>query len=241
MTREHRPIWYKREGLLDALGARLSEHGFIRRSRDYHFYKRTNFGWVSVGLNFAMYPEEFLAAIDIAVRFAEVEELVNVCREDLSDAEKKKLQTATLGCELGNLKGIHRREWRVDLATDVAQVAAEMTDCFVEVGLPYFKRFSTKEAVYAALGKEDETSWLYAPGPLVRAESAIALALLIGGSEEAEKMIEAKRRYIESIDVPQDLTDLSEECVVVASPSPGAMLRRFDEFVAQFKRHVSME
>jgi hypothetical protein len=215
-------MWETKSELLQELGERLHAQGFPSRASGHSFRKKTAFGNVAVHLNIAQYELEFHAAVDVSVRFDAVEELVNPCGPppQLSAAESRK--TVTFGCELGTLRDGRRREWRVVVGrSDVAKIAGEMAQLVVEVGLPYFSRYSSLEEVYAVFSSDDVDSGIHVAPPLWRSERAVALSFVIGGVAEASKMIEVKRSYLRAQD-PRHA-------------------QRFERFVACFRKQVGIE
>jgi hypothetical protein len=186
----------KKAELFRELGRQLTTKGFPERPSGHSFRRRTEFGFVAVHLNVAESEYALVIAIHVSVRFDAVESIVNDCNALIPETEKKR--SSTIGCELGNLLNGQRREWRVDAASSANGVASQMFDWIVDGGLPYFERFSTKEAVFDVLRKQDTEAWLN--GASLAGERAIALAFLIGGVDEARRVSDVKRAYMMEVE-----------------------------------------
>jgi hypothetical protein len=218
----NRVIWETKSELLHELGRRLHTEGFPARPSGHSFRKKTTFGNVAVHLNIAEYELEFHAAVDVSVRLDAVEELVNRCGPPPQPTAAESRKTATFGCELGTLREGRRREWRVVVGrTDVAKIASEMAQLVFEMGLPYFGRYSSLEAVYAVFSSDDVDAGIHVAPPLWRGERAVALGFILGGVGEARRMIEMKRNYLQGQD-----------------PRHAQL---FERFVACFKKQVGIE
>jgi hypothetical protein len=205
--------------LLVELGKHLGPEGFPARPSGYSFRKRTEFGNVAIHLNIAQYEDEFSAAVHVSIRFDAVENLVNACANSALLTEAIKKRSATLGCELGNLKEARRREWRVVESSDISRIASEMAAFIREWGLAYFKTYSSMETAYGVLGANRPQA-AASGGFESIAERAVALAYVIGGAPEAGRMIEVKREQMNALD-----------------PRHRAL---FEQFVSCFKRQTGM-
>jgi hypothetical protein len=89
--------------LLVAVGARIAANGFESKLISQSFLRRFPAGRASLHLAFIKHPREFDVVADVAVRFDELEDLVNANNALLS--KKEKGQTYSLGAELGNIAG----------------------------------------------------------------------------------------------------------------------------------------
>ena len=186
----------KKAELLRAVGKQLATRGFPARPSGHSFRRKTAFGFCAVHLNIAESEYQLMVAVHVSVRLDEIENIVNACSEGIPEVEKKR--SSTIGGELGNMLNGQRREWRVDAASSADGVAHQIFDWIVQGGLPYFERFSTKEAILEVLGKQDMEAWLN--GGNLLGERAIALALLVGGVDSARRMIASKREHMMQVD-----------------------------------------
>jgi hypothetical protein len=219
MTSQSPELFKAKMELLSEIGKRLCVYGFPKRPSGHAFRKKTDFGHIACHLNVAEHPNEFSVAVEVAVRFDEVENLVNACRDMLSLAEKKK--TSTIGCELGNLGHGRRHEYAgITPQSDISRIAGEIANFAIETGFPYFERFCSKEAVYAVLTSDDPKDRIHSFS-LGRAERAVALAFLLHGRVEAAQIIRSMEQYMRDVD-PR-------------------YVPLFANFVTCFKRQVSME
>jgi len=196
--KRNKKVWEKKMELLRELGLNLSERGFPARPTGHSFRAKTDFGHVAIHLNIAEYEDRFTAAIHVSVRFDEVQFVIDNCTPGLPPSERGK--SSTVGGELGSLTGKGRRDWTVGLGADVTTIVNQMMMLILEEALPYFARFSTKEAVYEVL-KNREEARRHAVGANGTAARVTVLAYLVGGSDEAERMIEEQRRHLSEIDM----------------------------------------
>lgn len=181
--------------LLEALGARISKYGFTKRVRQ-SFYKPFELGRFACHLNFARHSESFDAAMDVAIRFDALEDLLNERTKHLSAREKK--NTFSMGVELGNLSHGQRICWKIANESDVERVADQMLELFKKVALPYFEEYSNMENALKVLSQDGPDAWLHSPFHHVRAMRAVGLAKLIKDDETVRTLIEHKRAYLES-------------------------------------------
>jgi hypothetical protein len=170
--------------LLELLRDRLARDGFVLKLRDQSFYKKADFGALAVHLAFMNGQVEFDVTMDVAVRFNSVEDLVH--------PSSKKAMTFTMGCELGNLESGARQRWTVAEASDVARVSEAIYKKFEKVGRPYLERYSSIDAAYEVLQRDDRSGSLHSPLDDERAKRALAIAAL-RGRDEFEALLARKR------------------------------------------------
>jgi hypothetical protein len=132
--------------LLEVVGARIAGDGFQRKPVGQSFLRRFPAGRASLHLAFVEHPRDFDVVADVAVRFDELEDLINANNTLLS--KKEQGQTYSLGAELGNISGEGQMRWNVASSVDVDQVADQLVAAFKVIGLPYLDRASTLEGAY---------------------------------------------------------------------------------------------
>lgn len=182
--------------LLRAFGARLEGGGFVRRAEEQSFERPIDGGRVSVHLGFVSHSSDFDVTVDFGIRFDAVEELVNGQNPHLS--KKEKLNTFTLGCELGNLEGRGQRRWVVAHSSDIRRVADGISVEVDRVGLPYFEKYSQPAVAYEVLSQDDKAAWLHSPIHLERAKAAYALLVVLGRNSELPGLAEKKLAFLRS-------------------------------------------
>jgi len=189
----------KESELLVEVGARLAGFGFSRKRRGQTFYKTTELGRLAFHLSLLEAEKDFDVTADVAVRFNAVEDLVNETNKLLSKAEKR--NTFTLGCELGNLRDGHQRVWEdITPNTDVEPIADSIVCMFSEVGVPFLVKYSSMQAALSVLMADDKEASLHCPIPAERARRAVALASLLCGREETERLIADKRDRLRTLE-----------------------------------------
>lgn len=173
-----------KRALLEAVGARVAALGFDGRATGQSFLRRIPVGRASLHLAFIQHPKDFDLVADVAVRFDQLEDLVNSTNSLLSKREKE--QTYSLGAELGNLSGKGQRRWPVASLADVDVVADQVVTCFREVGLPYLDIAMTLDGAYNLLTSPGRNAWLHSPIHASRAKRVVGLAKIMGRFEELE-------------------------------------------------------
>jgi hypothetical protein len=141
-----------------------------------------------------------VAALVVPIRFDAVEDLIH--RSDKLLSPKAKAETFTLGAELGNLE--RGEPFRLTLAThgDVLNIAEGTMTKLESVGLPYIERYSSPEAAYSLLSKDDRTVWMHAPIHAERAKRACALLVIMGRQSEVANLAVQKQEFLQSMNDP---------------------------------------
>ncbi|MBI3652568.1 MAG: hypothetical protein HY231_16225 [Acidobacteria bacterium] len=191
----------KLKDLQDTLLSRLSEeverYGFDKKVRGQSFSKKTPLGRHSFHLSFIRHPPtDFDVTADIAIRFDELEDILNENNNYLSKAEKK--NTFSLGAEIGNISEGRQKRWTVASPADVENVAQSIMDAFATIGIPYLEKHSDMETALEALSGDDKAAWLHVPFHDGRAKAAIGLAFLLGQRERFSQIAAAKTEFLTS-------------------------------------------
>lgn len=168
--------------LLEAVGARIEADGFESKPVSQSFLRRVPAGRASLHLAFIKHPRDFDVVADVAVRFNELEDLINANNALLS--RKDKGQTYSLGAELGNIAGEGQMRWNVASSADVNQVADQLVAAFKAIGLPYLDRAATPEGAYKLLTGPERDAWLHSPIHASRAKRIVGLAKILGRADE---------------------------------------------------------
>ncbi|HYV04908.1 MAG TPA: hypothetical protein VFB82_09990 [Blastocatellia bacterium] len=185
-----------KEDLLQRLAKLIEVHGFVMRARTQSFDKRTPFGKLALLLAFIPHRADFDIAASVAIRFNELEDLINEGNDLLSKPEKR--QTFSLGADLGNISDGKQKRWTVSNPADVEAVAESIMDFFVAIGIPYLEKYSDMEIALEAFSGEDTAARLHEPFHDSRAKRAIGLAFLLGHRERFSKLAASKTEFLTS-------------------------------------------
>lgn len=186
--------------LLEAVGARVVALGFEGKVVGQSFLRRIPGGRASLHLAFIEHPKDFDVVADVAVRFDQLEDLVNATNSLLSKREKG--QTYSLGAEIGNISGEGQRRWSVASLADVEAVADQVVTSFRAVGLPYLDKASTLEGAFQLLTSPGRDAWLHSPIHASRAKRVVGLAKVMGRMDELEAQTREGARLLEEIKDP---------------------------------------
>ncbi|SDH52851.1 hypothetical protein SAMN05216338_101084 [Bradyrhizobium sp. Rc2d] len=167
-----------RRALLEAVGVRVGELGYKYKPKQQAYWCPFSQGRSSLHLAFIDHRDDFDIVADVAVRFDKLEIMINANNAMLSKSEK--LQTYSLGAELGNISGQDQMRWNVTSSADVEPVADRLVAALKEIGIPYLDRASTLEGAYELLS----SAALHSPIHLSRAKHIVGLAKLLGRTDE---------------------------------------------------------
>jgi len=184
------------KSILNEVSTRIVKYGFDGKPKVQDFYKKIPSGRQVFHLSFIRHKEDIDITVDVAVRFDSVEDLINEYKPYLTKTQKK--DTATLGCELGNLIEGEPRRFSLYSVDDAGDVADEIIDFFARVGISYLEKYSDMEAALEALSGDDRDAWLHMPFHDERAKKAIALAFLLGPKDKFHKIAAAKEEFLTS-------------------------------------------
>jgi hypothetical protein len=182
------------KALLGSVAERVGAFGFDKKVKGQSFYKQTSFGRLAFHLSFIKHEADFDVTANVAVRFDELEDLINEDNELLSEAMKK--NTFSLGAELGNISGVGQKRWTVASPADVESVSRSIMDAFARIGVPYLEKYSNMETALDALSGDDQAAWLHSPLHDARAVRAIGLAFLLGDRERFAQIADAKMAFL---------------------------------------------
>lgn len=186
--------------LLKEMPGVVVKHGFERKVYGQSVRMPKPFGWASFHLSFVPHGEmDFDAIADVALRVDAVQEMIH---QDDALSSKEKLETATFGCELGNLSEGKQRRWKVASEADVKAVVASIETALVSIVLPYIERYSNLDEMFSVLSRNDRDAWLHSPFHHYRAMRALALAIVLGKRDRVESIIKESEAFMKSINDP---------------------------------------
>jgi hypothetical protein len=194
--------------LMELLRDRLANDGFVAKLKDQSYFKKTDIGTLAAHLAFMNGVVEFDVKMDVAVRLNSVEELVYPSE-----------MTFILGCELGNLESGEPHRWTVAEPADVETVASGIYEKFTKVGRPYLEKYSSIDAAYDVLQRDDRSGWRHSPFDSERAKRALAIVALRGSLDEFEAQLARKRQFL--------------------ATSKNAMLADFEGFVGRARERLA--
>src|SRR5882724_7644252 len=184
------------EALFEAVSRKIAAYGFTGNKRNFCFYKRTPFGRLAFCLAFIRHRDDSDVTLEMAVRFDDLEDLVNEHENRLSKAQRK--STFSLGVELGNLSEGRQKRWTVRSLEDVEPVAQSIMNSFVAIGLSYLEKYSDVRTALEVLSGDDQAAWLHSPFHDVRAKRALGLAFVLDDRERFSQLAAAKTEFLRS-------------------------------------------
>jgi len=182
--------------LLKDIGERLSIFGFDNIPKQQTFYRPFEEGWNCVHLSFINHAYEFDITVDVAIRFNQIEEMVNSENTNLTKKEKK--ETTTLGVELGNLSVGEQKRWTISSDEKLSLVSDSIVEKYKRFGDPYLLKYSSMVSAYELLASDDKSVWKHCPFHATRAKKAIAIAKHIGLSDMNTRIM-ARKRFLQEI------------------------------------------
>ena len=171
----------------------LLQYGFDNRIYGQAFHKHIDAGRAAVHLSFHNYADDFDIAVDVAIRFDDLEDLKNEINTILNP--KQKAETYSIGSELGNLSERKMKCWSVYVWTDIEPVVKSICKMIDEVAIPYIEKYQYMETAFEMMLRDDSKIWLFAPIHYERAMNALGLAKLLG-KENIREIGDAKRKFL---------------------------------------------
>lgn len=138
--------------LFELVAAELSTDGFTARAGDQGFFKKTSFGKTGFHLSFLDRVFGFETILDAAVRFDEVEDIVNQypLNPVLKDRERKKTFTVGTNFAVAGMPPI----WQIEFEEEIPAAARSITNLVREKGMIFLDNNSTLAGVFQTL-KDD--------------------------------------------------------------------------------------
>jgi hypothetical protein len=191
------PIKQLQKTLLSNVGARLQDYGFKLKSGSQSFRQNRTDGWNSFHLAFIPHQNmDFDVTADVAIRHDLIEECVNDGNTLISKADR--VQTATIGVEIGNLTVGSQVRWKVATEGDLQGVAASVGTAFESVALPYYRRYRDLEKLAEILSSNEPDGWMHCPIHVVRCMRAVAAKFLLGAQDQMEVLIQRNEEFLRS-------------------------------------------
>ena len=179
---------------LTALATELRRLGFKASRSARLLSKSTHVGSWLIGIGIIEHESDFDITVDVDVRVDAVEKLVNQDNEWASPSQK--LQTATVGVDLGNLADGRQRRWTVRRQPDVSSAVDSIVHEFERFGIPFLERFSNLDTMLEELTSEGPRAWLYSPAHIYRCKTIVALGLLLKGRGGAHSYVETCTKFL---------------------------------------------
>jgi len=164
--------------LLSEVGSLLQGHGFSSRPVGQSLRLVKPFGWASIHLAFVRHPPvDFDVIVNVAIRIDAVQDSIQGGDSLITDKDRK--NSATIGCELGNLKGVGQQRWTVSSEEDVSPIASEIAvECEATL-LPFIERYSDLGALLETLSTNAGIAQLISPIESKRSKTVFALSALL--------------------------------------------------------------
>ena len=184
------------KNLLLSVGERLTTFGFGKKVKQQSFYRAIEGGWACVHLSFIKHADDFDVTVDVAIRFNEVEDLVNSKNNLLTQKEKE--GTSTLGVELGNLSIGEQKRWNISSEGQISLVANSVLEYFEKFGHPYLLKYSSMDSAHDLLSSDEKEVWKHCPFHATRAKKAIAIAQLLGMTD-IQDQISTRKKFLQEM------------------------------------------
>jgi hypothetical protein len=183
--------------LLVGVGFVVQEYGFNPKPRGQTFRISKPFGWASIHLSFIPHPPaDFDVTIDVALRIDAIENLVNEDEKLLTKSEKS--QTATIGCELGNLSAGKQHRLSIASESDVQSTVGAIKTMVESIALPYIERYSNPNELFQVISSNDPSAWLHSPIHGARCKRALAAAVVLKKYDCVLELIQKSEAFLTS-------------------------------------------
>lgn len=158
------------------VGRQIMQHGFKPRIADQLFYKAISNKRFAIHLSFINHETDFDLTLDVAIRFNDLEKMVNETEPFLSQYLKNK--TYSLGAELGNISEGKQKRWTFGNTNDVQSNIVLLMQSISDIGLPYLVKYSDMQEAFNVLN-DPSTGWLHSPIDLARSKRILGLTFLL--------------------------------------------------------------
>jgi Domain of unknown function (DUF4304) len=195
-----------RKGLFGYLSPELAKYGFTARLSDSAFRRKFPHGQQSIHFQFIYHIVDVDACVDIAVRFDQLEDLINKHKSYLTEKEKK--DTWSLGAELGNIHRGAAMRWTMYSGDDIEQASKDILEVIISTAIPSLEKYSDMSNALDAVSGDGPNDWLYSPFDNERAMRAIGLAFLLGDRTVFSQLAKAKTEFLTVI-TRQDQLELN--------------------------------
>jgi hypothetical protein len=165
------------KALLSEVGSFLHRYGFDSKPVGQSFRLAKPYGWASIHLAFVRHPPTDVDVIvNVAIRIDAVQDAIQESDKLITDMDRK--NSATVGAELGNLKGAGQQRWTIASAEAIHPVALEiLTECEATL-LPFIERYSDMDVLLETLTTDAKTASTISPFENKRRKTVLALSKL---------------------------------------------------------------
>ena len=164
--------------LLSEVGSLLHRYGFDKKPVDQSLRLAKSFGWASIHLTFVRHPPiDFDVVVNAAIRVDVVQDCIQNGDSLISIKDRK--QSATIGCELGNLKGVGQQRWTISSEKDVGPVACAIAAECEATLLPFIEKYSDLDELLEVLAADTKVARLISPIDSKRNKTIDALSKLL--------------------------------------------------------------
>lgn len=180
---------------LNLLSTELSNYGFDAKLHGNSFWKQIGGGRSMINFSFIKHNSDYDVTISVSLRIDIIEDMINSTNTLLTRVEK--LNTSTIGCELGNLISRIPRRYTIDDSVDLEVPTSQMMEAIKDLAFPFIEKYSNLETLMETSLRDDENVWILEPFHYKRAQNAVALAKILN-YPNIESIIESKRTFLES-------------------------------------------
>lgn len=180
--------------LLKSLGEKLFAYGFEKKPRQQSFFRKFDGGVFVFHLSFIEHEFDFDITADVAIRFDDLEDLINA--QDKLLTKKEKEATCSLGVEFGNLVSGEQMRWSVSTESELNEIVESIIKVYDENGEKYFKDYGVKENALKLLSQDEPSVWIHSPFHATRAKKALGLAYILN-RENLESLYVKKKSFLE--------------------------------------------
>lgn len=172
----------------------VGKYGFSNKIKEQSFEKKTDFGKVCMHFSFIKFSEYFGITLDVGIRFDDLENLIHETNNLIPQRRKK--ETYSMGCELGNLSQGKPKCWAIEKDDDIIPVVLEIISFFEKVGIPYLEKYSDMCKAKEALSGDGPSAWLYSAIDNKRAKNAVGLTFLLDNMDAVLALAKIKEQYL---------------------------------------------
>ena len=175
--------------LLDNFGIKLSTLGFDEKAKWQSFVRAFHEGREVVHLSFITltYDKGFDVTIDIAIRFENVEKLINWDSDLLTEKEKK--GSYTIWTILRYLSRKRLCKYSIYSEKDIWSVVDSLFEDYCELWEPFFNKYRLIKNVHALFSDmNNKEAWRYSTTHSNRAKKSIAIAYLLNQANIEEQI-----------------------------------------------------
>lgn len=175
---------YLEKRLLIRVGSLLEPYGYAKKPVQHSFRMRKPFGWASIHLAFVRHESDFDVVVSVSLRVDHVQDRIQANDPLVSNADR--INSATVGAQLGALSGRGQLRWTVTGDEDIEQAAQSIAESCVATAFPFVDEYSDLEHTLEALRKADRIAMLISPFEDKRRKTIQALSEFIATEKQEE-------------------------------------------------------